>query len=137
MTINPYNQVLKNMRRSERLIQRYRDDGDWHCARADIVHKVEDRALHVVVYGAYNAGKSTLINALLGEERARVGDIPTTDRVDAYDWNGYRLLDTPGVNAPIKHEQVTAEQLARIKAIVLVSARVTRTRRTCMTGWCP
>ena len=120
MTINPYNQVLENMRRSEPLIQRYRDDGDRHRAKANIVHKVENRALHVVVYGAYNAGKSTLINALLGKERARVGDIPTTDRVDAYDWNGYRLLDTPGVNAPIKHEQMTAKQLARTKAIMLV-----------------
>ena len=37
-----------------------------------------------------------------------------------YDWNGYQLLDTPGVNAPIKHEQATAEQLARINAIMLV-----------------
>ena len=120
MNINPYNQVLENMRRTEALIQRYRDDGEWHRAKADIVYRVENEALHVVVYGAYNAGKSTLINALLGEERARVGDIPTTDRVDAYDWNGYRLLDTPGVNAPIEHEQVTADQITRTKAVVLV-----------------
>ena len=120
MNINPYNQVLENMRRTEALIQRYRDDGEWHRAKADIVYRVENEALHIVVYGAYNAGKSTLINALLGEERARVGDIPTTDRVDAYDWNGYRLLDTPGVNAPIEHEQVTADQITRTKAVVLV-----------------
>ena len=35
-------------------------------------------------------------------------------------WNGYRLLDTPGVNAPIRHEEVTADQLARTNAVVLV-----------------
>ena len=120
MNINPYNQLLGNMRRSQPLVARYRDDDGLHEIQANIVHKIEDKALHILVYGAYNAGKSTLINVLLGEERARVGDIPTTDRVDAYDWNGYRLVDTPGVNAPINHDQATADQLARTNAVVLV-----------------
>ena len=48
-----------------------------------------------MLFGAYNAGKSTLINALLGEERAVVGDIPTTDAVHRYDWDGHIMLDTP------------------------------------------
>ena len=120
MNINPYNQVLENMRRSEPLVARYRDGGGLHEVQSEIAGKIEEKALHVLVYGAYNAGKSTLINLLLGEERARVGDIPTTDRVDTYDWNGYRLLDTPGVNAPIEHEQAAADQLARTNAVVLV-----------------
>ena len=49
-----------------------------------------------------------------------MGDIPTTDRVDVYDWNGYHLVDTPGVNAPIAHEWATDDQLARTNAVVLV-----------------
>ena len=119
MNINPYSKVIHNVRRSEPLIERYHDRG-WHEAKYAILQAIENNALRILVYGAYNAGKSTLINVLLGEEQARVGDIPTTDRVDAYDWSGYRLLDTPGVNAPITHEQATAEQLARTKAVVLV-----------------
>jgi len=71
----------------------------------------------VMLYGAYNAGKSTLINALLGREDAAVGDVPTTDNVTAYDWDGHVLLDTPGVNAPIEHEEVS---LARLKETDLV-----------------
>ena len=118
--INPYNQVLDNMRRSEPLVARYSDGEDCHARKAEIAERIEDRTLHVIIYGAYNSGKSTLINVLLNDARARVGDIPTTDRVDTYDWNGYRLLDTPGVNAPIEHEEVTADQLTRTNAVMLV-----------------
>ena len=46
----------------------------------------------VVLAGAPNAGKSSLFNALLGEARAIVSDIPGTTR-DALDV----MLDTPGV----------------------------------------
>ena len=121
MNINPYNQILDNMQRSEPLIVRYRDAAESSQAiRTEIEGKIDEKALHVLVYGAYNAGKSTLINLLLGEERAPVGDVPTTDRVDCYDWKGYRLLDTPGVNAPIEHERAAEDQLARTNAVVLV-----------------
>ena len=120
MNINPYDQVIDNIRRSEPLKARYHDGGGLDGIKAEIEGKIEETALHILVYGAYNAGKSTLINLLLGEERAPIGDIPTTDRVDCYDWNGYRLLDTPGVNAPIEHERVAEDQLARTNAVVVV-----------------
>jgi len=38
-------------------------------------------AFSVVVAGEYNAGKSTLINALLGQKILKTGSIPTTDSV--------------------------------------------------------
>lgn len=74
----------------------------------------------VMVYGVYNAGKSTLINALLGEERAEVGDIPKTDRVDPYQMGDVTILDTPGIDAPIEHEQITREQLSKSDAVIFV-----------------
>ena len=120
MNINPYTQVRENLRRSEPLVSRHGQADKLHAILSEIEEKIEEKVLHILVYGAYNAGKSTLINVLLGEEQALVGDIPTTDRVDFYDWNGYRLVDTPGVNAPIKHERATADQLARTNAVVLV-----------------
>ena len=52
----------------------------------------------IMVYGVYNAGKSTLINALIGQNIAPAGDIPLTDRVDEYRWGQYAILDTPGVD---------------------------------------
>jgi len=74
----------------------------------------------VMVYGVYNAGKSTLINALLGREEAAVDDIPKTDQVTAYAWDKYTVLDTPGVDAPIEHESVTKAQMLKADAIIFV-----------------
>ena len=117
---NPYNDVRANLRSSERLVAQHSDPTKVKSAKQEILRRIDDHTLHILVYGAYNSGKSTLVNALLGEARARVGDVPTTDRIDSYDWEGYRLLDTPGVNAPIDHEKTTAAQLKRTNAVVLV-----------------
>lgn len=74
----------------------------------------------IMVYGVYNAGKSTLINALIGDNVAKTGDIPLTDSVDAYSWGNIRIFDTPGVDAPLAHEQVTREQMLAADAIIFV-----------------
>lgn len=74
----------------------------------------------IMVYGVYNAGKSTLINALLGAERAKVADRPETDSVSRYPWREFEILDTPGIDAPISHEQITHEQLHAADVVIFV-----------------
>ena len=74
----------------------------------------------IMVYGVYNAGKSTLINALLGVERAKVADRPETDSVSRYPWREFEILDTPGIDAPISHEEVTREQLYAADVVIFV-----------------
>ena len=74
----------------------------------------------IMVYGVYNAGKSTLINVLLGREEAAMDDIPLTNQVTIYDWGKYSILDTPGVDAPIAHEKVTNAQMLKADAIIFV-----------------
>lgn len=56
----------------------------------------------VVIVGKPNAGKSTLLNTLLNEEKAIVSDIPGTTRdfiEDEVHWDGisYRFIDTAGL----------------------------------------
>lgn len=87
---------------------------------ARFAEKMRKPDASIMVYGVYNAGKSTLINALLGAETAPTGDFPLTDRVDEYRWGQYAILDTPGVDAPLDHEKVTQQQMLNVDAIVFV-----------------
>lgn len=74
----------------------------------------------VMVYGIYNSGKSTLINALMRQEIAEMADRPMTDRIAEYDHGDYVLVDSPGVDAPIEHEIVTNEYLNKCHIILFV-----------------
>jgi GTP-binding protein len=61
-----------------------------------------DRPIRVAVVGRPNAGKSTLVNRLLGEERLLTGPEPgiTRDAIAVeYEWRGrrFRLFDTAGM----------------------------------------
>lgn len=81
------------------------------------IRKVEPE---IMIYGIYNAGKSSILNELIGEDRAKVEDKPTTYAVTYYDWQGYKIADTPGVFAPIEHEQVTQAHLKKADIVLFV-----------------
>lgn len=117
--MSPFLRLADNLDKSTPVISKYYQ-GNLSTLKEELKQGIESRKLQIMLYGAYNAGKSTLINALLGREVAVVNDIPTTDKVDRYDWNGFYLLDTPGVNAPITHEEITTEQLKKTSAMLFV-----------------
>lgn len=75
----------------------------------------------VAIVGAPNVGKSTLLNALLGEERAIVSDIQGTTRdaiEDTLQLGGitFRFIDTAG----IRHTDDTIESLGIQRSIAAV-----------------
>ncbi|MGI6393644.1 MAG: GTPase [bacterium] len=74
----------------------------------------------VIIYGVYNAGKSSLINGLFGQKVAKTGRIPTTDAIHSYKWGDITLIDTPGIDAPIDHEQIAKEALYSADVVVFV-----------------
>jgi small GTP-binding protein len=100
--------------------------------------------LLVVVAGEVNAGKSTLINALFGQEIAQVGPLPTTDRVHYYRYGPvprtlsttqdlvetelphailrqFHIVDTPGANTTEnRHEAMTLRFLPRADLVLFV-----------------
>ncbi|MGU5545196.1 GTPase [Aeromonas veronii] len=82
--------------------------------------RLTNTAPTLLLLGNYNAGKSTLINVLIGKAVAPTADIPLTDRLTDYRWQGLCLRDTPGLNAPIAHEAVTEAALDNANLILMV-----------------
>lgn len=83
-------------------------------------NKIRTAKPEIMVYGIYNAGKSSILNELIGADKAEVNDVPTTDTVSYYEWQGYKIADTPGVMAPIEHENVTQEHLKKADIVLFV-----------------
>eukprot|EP00929_Paragymnodinium_shiwhaense_P033808 TRINITY_DN184_c1_g1_i1.p1 TRINITY_DN184_c1_g1~~TRINITY_DN184_c1_g1_i1.p1 ORF type:complete len:947 (-),score=256.25 TRINITY_DN184_c1_g1_i1:346-3129(-) len=86
--------------------------------------ELRDLAVNVAICGKPNAGKSSLLNALVGEQRSIVSDQPgtTTDAVDAYLETSdgvYRFVDTAGVRRRGR-QQVGTEWLAVNRAMKAV-----------------
>jgi predicted GTPase len=74
-----------------------------------------DMPLRVAVAGQFSAGKSSLINALLGSNMAETDIIPTTDGFQAYlsDFGGVptALLDMPGLDGSKRVMHTVLEDL--------------------------
>ncbi len=87
--------------------------------------------LKIALIGRPNVGKSALANAILGEDRVIVSDIPgtTRDAIDspfAYDGEAMTLIDTAGIRRPgrlegsIEHYSVVRSRQAVERADVAV-----------------
>ncbi|MCP4142639.1 MAG: GTP-binding protein [Chloroflexi bacterium] len=105
-----------------------------------------DELFLVVVAGEFNAGKSALLNALLGEKALLEGATPTTSRVTLVKWGeepaeqivdeGFaiysyplpvlkqlNIVDTPGTNAVIRqHERLTDEFVPRSDLVLFATS---------------
>ncbi|GAB4526394.1 MAG: ribosome biogenesis GTPase Der [Anaerolineae bacterium] len=90
-------------------------------AEVNLDDEDEDEHLKIAIVGRPNAGKSTLLNHLLGEERAIVSPVAGTTR-DALDtqinWHGQKLtlIDTAGIRRRGKIEP-GVEQFSVIRAM--------------------
>jgi GTPase len=95
----------------EALLDENGDPLDPALAQRRAREKARDAApLRVAFVGKPNAGKSSLTNRLLGEERSLVHDVPgtTTDPVDsAFEMGGrqYVLVDTAGIRRKAKVDE--------------------------------
>ena len=90
------------------------------CATAEQKHESLPEAIKVAIIGRPNVGKSTLLNALTGEERAIVSPVAgtTRDAVDEevlHDGVPYLFIDTAGIRRKGK-TKLRAEKLSVVMA---------------------
>jgi GTP-binding protein len=81
----------------------------------------ETEAIKIAIVGRPNVGKSSLLNKLLGQERAIVSEIPgtTRDAIDTYlEWEGIpiALIDTAGIRRR-GHIERGIEQYSVLRAL--------------------
>ncbi len=84
-----------------------------------------EHPLNIAVVGKPNVGKSSLVNAILGEERCIVSNIPgtTRDAVDTpftVDGEPYVLVDTAGIRRKRAVEDETIERYSVIRSLAAV-----------------
>lgn len=82
----------------------------------------EDKPIMISVAGKPNVGKSSLVNALLGNERTIVSNIPgtTRDAIDTpftYEGKEYIMVDTAGIRRKRAIEDETVERYSVIRSL--------------------
>ena len=114
-------------------------------ALQDAIVRLEELFL-IVVVGEFNAGKSALVNGLLGARVLQEGAIPTTTRVTLVKYGDpvrdttlpedlgqvtypldllreINIVDTPGTNAVIRrHEELTRDFIPRSDLVLFVTS---------------
>lgn len=75
--------------------------------------------LTIAFVGEYSSGKTSLISALTGRRDLAISADIATDQCREYEWNGVRLIDTPGLWTERKdHDVRTYEAIAKSDLLV-------------------
>lgn len=108
---------------------RLRPDLDLYTDDAGLQPALARQPLRYFVIGQAGAGRSSVINALLGDIAARVDVIPSAERFTVHtleleDGNEIELVDTPGLEAQGKGREALLGRLADADALLLVTSAI-------------
>ena len=121
MQINNHKQtVISLLQEGESILQRSGLPDHARNVQSARLDAEQKKSPVIMFYGLYNAGKSTLINALCKKEIAPTGDVPTTDKIQTVPWEGYTLIDTPGIDAHTEHTAIAEHEILQSDVILFV-----------------
>jgi small GTP-binding protein len=127
------------------LLERLETDAETVARLDELVDHLDELFL-VVVVGEFNAGKSSLLNALFGEKIMEEGPIPTTAKITVLRYGPeplvrqlseylverqhpapllryLHLVDTPGTNSIVRrHQEITERFIPRADLVLFVTS---------------
>ena len=82
----------------------------------------EDSPLTIAFAGQYSGGKSTILKALTGLEDIETGTGITTETTRTFDWNGVKVIDTPGIHTTVRpdHDSTAYRAISESDLLVFV-----------------
>ena len=82
----------------------------------------QDAPISLAFAGQYSAGKSTILKALTGRQDIATGAGIITEHTQTLDWNGVKVIDTPGIHTAIRpdHDVVTYDAISQADLLVFV-----------------
>ncbi|MBR5743276.1 MAG: ribosome biogenesis GTPase Der [Clostridia bacterium] len=95
-------------------------DAVYEACPSDAEEEEEKKGVSVAIIGKPNAGKSSLLNTILGEERVIVSDVPgtTRDSIDAEvenEYGSFTFIDTAGIRRKSRVDE-TVEKYSVLRA---------------------
>lgn len=141
--------VQKVLRRERELLVELREllEREQIAERRRVEELLEglDDLFTIVIVGEFNAGKSSLINALFGQKLRKEGPIPVDDRISVLRFGdsgrtarsdfvteehypveflrNITLVDTPGTNSIVqRHQEITHDFIPRADLILFVTS---------------
>lgn len=142
--------VLQALRRESQLLVQLREtlepEQTEERRRVDELLSGLDELFTIVIVGEFNAGKSSLINALFGARLRTEGPIPVDDRISILHYReaasqkqlsdfvveqfypveflrNITLVDTPGTNSIVqRHQEITEDFIPRADLVLFVTS---------------
>ena len=91
---------------------------DFKANITDLKSKIN---LEIAFVGQYNAGKSTIMKTLTGDDRIIIGQDVTTQKTESYSWGNVNLVDTPGIHAGRPdHDEISIKYMDKADLLVYV-----------------
>ena len=122
VTAAVYGKKLGEIRNRLRKLSTSLETGDKQAfiqLEKDLEDLSQREYLTIAFIGEYSAGKSTLISALTGRRDLKISADIATDECHEYEWNGIRLIDTPGLGTERQdHDERTYEAIKKADLLV-------------------
>lgn len=127
MSLNITEEKTQIIHKLERLQDRISDlDSQFDIDLTDLSDKVnkaisniEKDVFSIAFFGAFSDGKSTILSVLVKKLDIRISPEPTTDTVVPYEFEDYKIIDTPGLFSDnLLHDDSTRKFISEANIII-------------------